>query len=55
MKMTEVLPPPPGFESSCNQSVFNFFLLGLHVLVLFFSFANIVYFMWLTLFDLILL
>ena len=41
------------FESSCNQSVFNFFpLLGPHVLILFF---HILFFTWIISFDLILL
>ena len=45
------------FESSCNQLVFNFFLfyIGSACSRSLFSFANILYFMWLTSFDLILL
>ena len=43
------------FESSCNQSVFNFFSIGSACSRSLFSFANMLYFMWLTLFDLILL
>ena len=44
------------FESSCNQLVFVFFFsIGSACSRSLFSFANILYFMWLTLFDLILL
>ena len=48
--------PQIGDGGSIPVAINQFFsLLGSHVLVLFFSFANILYFTWLTSFDLILL
>ena len=46
---------PNRFESSCNQSVFIFFLYWVLMFSFSFSFANIFYFTCLTSFDLILL
>ena len=44
------------FESSCNQSLFNIFVsIGSSCSRSLFSFVDILYFMWLTSFDLILL